>query len=519
MSRQHATGNQLRQAVDACVALAARGETPRAVAELRRVLGFVMGPPQLLERMGAEMLQVDPLAPLAEVAFARWSEIEPASAMAIARQGAAASAQRAFDRAEPLFQRAIAMDPAAVWPRAQLAGMLERTNRLDEAEQAAQAAVDVEPRSAGARLVLGQVQRRLGKLDEARASLEQALAAGDGAKSLGPRLEMRIRTELGFTLDQLGEFDAAFEHFTAAQATWLTLPAPSRVDLNAYPARMAAYRALIESADFGSWPRERPAGSRPAPVFFVGFPRSGTTLLEQLLGAHSQIVAAEEEPFLARAIEELAQQGVAMPGGLADLGEPQRAALEARYWELAERSLGPLDGRVLLDKLPLTIIELPAVLRVFPDAKVLVALRDPRDCTLSSFMQEFGANIGMVHTHSLEATARLYEGVMGLWLLYRDGLPLAWQETRYEDLVADPEARLREILAFLGLGFEPQVLEGGGQRLSRTPSYRAVGEKIHSRATQRYRNYPRQLEAVRSQLEPFVRALGYGSWDSSEPAC
>lgn len=512
MSRQHAPGNQLRQAVDACVGLAARGETDRAVAELRRVLGFVNGPPPLLERMGAEMLQIDALAPLAEVAFARWSEIEPWSAMAVARQGAAAAASRAFDRAEPLLRRSIEMDASSVWPRTQLAGLLERTNRLPEAEEAAQEAVKVEPRSAGARLALGQVQRRLGKLAEARASLEAALAAGEGGKPLGPRLEMRVRSELGFTLDQLGVFDEAFAQFERSQAIWLTLPGPSRVDLNAYPARIAAYRELTESTDFGAWPRERPAGSRPAPVFFVGFPRSGTTLLEQLLGAHSRIVAAEEEPFLARAIDEQVREGLAMPSGLAALDESRRARLESRYWALAEASLGPLDGKTLLDKLPLTIVELPAVLRVFPDAKVLVALRDPRDCTLSSFMQEFGANIGMVHTHSLDATARLYEGVMGLWLLYRERLPLAWQETRYEDLVADPEARLREILSFLGLEFEPQVLEGGGRRLSRTPSYRAVGEKIHARATQRFRNYPSQLEAVRSRLEPFLPAFGYGSW-------
>lgn len=517
----NASGQQLKAAIDDCVQLVASGRTERATAELRRVLAAVTGPAEFVERMGVEFQQITALFPLAEVAFERLSELRPGDAMPVARLGACVVVQRDFERGEAILRRAVGLDPAAVWPRTQLAGLLERTNRLDAALHEAQQAVEREPSSSAALLVLGQIERRLGKLDDSRAHLTTAL----DSKGLGARLEMRLRGQLGFTLDALGEHDDAFNEFERSQALWLTMPAPSRIDPEAYPKRIAAFRELVESADFANWPTARPEGSRPAPVFFVGFPRSGTTLLEQMLGAHGSILGSEEMPFLGQALQQaeqgqieqgqVDQGGTAIPAGLASMDEGARAEIERAYWAGVEAALGPIGDRVLLDKLPLTIVELAAVYRVFPDAKVIVALRDPRDCVLSAFMQEFGANIGMVHTASLGSTAKLYQGVMGLWLATRDRLPIRWIESKYEDLVAAPERQMRMLIEFLGLDWDAEVLEGGGSKVSRTPSYQAVGGEIHTRATQKWRNYQSKLGAVRGELEPFVDVFGYGPWDGT----
>ncbi|MDA0700698.1 MAG: sulfotransferase, partial [bacterium] len=259
------------------------------------------------------------------------------------------------------------------------------------------------------------------------------------------------------------------------------------------------------------------AGGKTAPddpVFLVGFPRSGTTLTEQILAAHPRLLTTDEEPFLPDLTREWpALAGVAYPHGLASLSDDAVAQLRDRYRAaLAERFGAGAEGRRVVDKLPLNILHLGLIRRLFPTAPVIVALRDPRDVVLSCFMQQFAPNASMVQFFDLARSARFYAAVMGLWLGWRDGLAPAALESRYEDVVQDVEGAARRLIAHVGEPWTDAVLGYAAAARGRaitTPSYRDVGEPIHGRARGRWRRYEKQLAPVLGILDPYARALGY----------
>jgi hypothetical protein len=274
-------------------------------------------------------------------------------------------------------------------------------------------------------------------------------------------------------------------------------------------------RAAWSAQILASWPAEPPADGLASPIFVVGFPRSGTTLTQQILAAHPALETAEELPLLSalqRRVPEFSASGAPYPEGLADLTGEGIGALRGAYWRAAEEAVDLAEGKRLVDKLPLplTLVHLGLVRRLFPQAKIVVALRDPRDVILSCFMQAFEANEAMVHFNDLGTAARLYAEVMGLWLDLREGVGLDAHAFRYESLVAEPAATVAAICEHLGLDYSDSLL--GYHQSSRpvaTPSYRDVAEPVYSRAVGRWRNYRDHLKEVAPILAPFVAALGY----------
>lgn len=507
------------RAVQQAVALLQRGEEANAVAGLKRLLDQAVVPPQALGELAQKLYDIQAL-PLCRVVLDRWWAIEPRNPVPPLMIGSVCYRQRDYEQAASHYAHSAKRDARPLRAKALLAETLERLSRLDEAEQAALEALALDPNDPATNYALAQIEHRTGRSEQAADRLARALRH----KSVKPRTEVSIRMTFGTVLDALGRYDDAFEQFEKANAVWLTLPQTQAVEHNGIFTRLAAYRAWLESAAAESsgdapgrlsgWPAARPEGSRPAPVFFVAFPRSGTTLTEQMLGAHPKVHALDELPLLAGVSQYAASMGRTLPAGLDAIDEDQRATLERVYWQGAKQ-LGGFDpdgaqaGMTLLDKLPLNLVQLPLVRRIFPDARVIVALRDPRDCVLSAFMQEFAPNEAMVQTADLGSCARMYAEVMGLWLGYRDALGLATIQTHYEDLVADPEAAMRRLVEFMGLAWDPMVLEGGGRRVANTPSFRAVDKQVHARAKGRWVRYPRQSASIEPVLAPFIEAFGY----------
>jgi hypothetical protein len=167
---------------------------------------------------------------------------------------------------------------------------------------------------------------------------------------------------------------------------------------------------------------------------------------------------------------------------------------------------------LLIDKNPELTMLLPLVARVFPEMKVLFALRDPRDVVISCFSQQLPLNAVSVHYLTLEGTARKYAKTMQAWLKLREILVNLWIEVRYEDLVADLEGQARRVLDFLGLPWDERVLEyhrRAQQKHVHSPTYEAVTKPVYSSSIGRWRNYARQLEPYQEILQPFVEAFGY----------
>jgi hypothetical protein len=170
---------------------------------------------------------------------------------------------------------------------------------------------------------------------------------------------------------------------------------------------------------------------------------------------------------------------------------------------------GPIGARLHVDKNPAMIPMIPAMRRVFPELKLLVALRDPRDVILSCFLRWLPVNGMSVWFLTPERTARRYQMDIEGWLHMREQLS-GWAEIRYEDLVADVEAQARRALDSLGLPWDESVLSyRQSQRLVLSPSYDAVSKPVYTTSIGRWRHYEHRLAPVLDGIAPLVTALGY----------
>jgi hypothetical protein len=172
----------------------------------------------------------------------------------------------------------------------------------------------------------------------------------------------------------------------------------------------------------------------------------------------------------------------------------------------------PIGQRMLIDKNPSLTTFPPIAVRIFPEIKFVVALRDPRDVCLSSFMQPMPLNPITAAYLTLADTAAEYAAVMGLWRTFAARMENQYLEIRYEDVVADLETSSRRALDFLGVEWDPRVLsfhQRASQQLVRSPTYADVTKPITNKAVGRWRNYHRYLEPILNVLQPFVNAMGY----------
>ncbi|THD80534.1 MAG: sulfotransferase family protein [Phenylobacterium sp.] len=358
----------------------------------------------------------------------------------------------------------------------------------------------------GARAAVG-----LGDLDRARGDLIQL--------SRDPRLAPDQRADvlllLGEALDGLGRAREAFAAAAEGKTIQRRLYAERAAGREGAAERFARLAAWFAAADPAPW-RTAPAPPRTvedpaAHLFLVGFPRSGTTLLEQALAGHPQVVSLEEAPTLAAAHAEFlgSAEGLAR---LAVLSESEAQPWRARYWaEVAAHGLDPA-GRVFLDKAPAGTEDLPLVAKLFPKARVLFAIRDPRDVVLSCLRQNFQMNALTYAFTDLASAAQAYAGCMALAEVYRTVLPVDLHEVRHEALLDDFAGGLAKICQAIGLAFDPAMADPAAtarRRTVRTPSAPQVRAGLNRQGVGRWRSYAPGLAPVLPILDPWVRRLGY----------
>lgn len=401
------------------------------------------------------------------------------------------------------YEQALKINANDAAAHAGLAQALELMHDLPGARLHAERARALSPSDEIAALTLAQVAVRERMFEEA-----QAFAGKVAQQGKSPTNRALAWGVIGDARDKSGDAANAFAAFTEGNRILLQLHAGllRGGHLPYHPDGVDRTRVFVERVDISSW--GRPEGpSNPAPVFLVGFPRSGTTLLEQLLSAHSRLVCIEEREHLVLSAEVAASD----PDKLSALSDDEIKHIRAEYRRRINAET-KVAGRMVVDKLPLNIIFLPLIRRLFPEAKILFALRDPRDVVLSCYQQRFGMNAAMVQFLDLQTAASYYDRVMRLGLLCREKLGLDVLDVRYEEVIADLESVARNVTQFLGLEFEPEMLafrEAAAKRNINTPSGRQVVEPIYNRSVARWKRYETQLAPVLPALNAWAERLGY----------
>ena len=477
------------------------GDANRAVLLLRHASRLRPADVMLLHHLGIAAQETGDI-PGALTALTRAAVLDPQEADVRLNLGVVSENGGDMAGAEQAYRDALRLAPRHADAAAYLSSILEQQNALDEAGMWNEVALGAEPRQPVANLTRAQLDLRGGRAAEAATRLRELLAD----PKLSPRNRALAAGRLGAAYDRLGDPAAAWPQFTAAKQALKLAAAPQPEGTYGQAAAARVHRHLEALL------RMPPEASGAMPVFLVGFPRSGTTLLDQVLSGHPGIAVLEERDTLQDVLQASVLDDTAI-GRFLRLGaaglEPYRRA----YWErVAQFMPGRSAAALFVDKLPLNSMHMPLIHRLFPQARFIFALRDPRDVVLSCFMQSFDLNEAMRHFLSLEETARYYTAVMAVGADAGDGLGDRVHRIRYEDVVADTEGEARRLLKFLGLPWDAAVLDiqktARGRRIN-TPSYSQVVEPIYTRATQRWKRYEAQLAPVLPVLAGFVDRFGY----------
>jgi tetratricopeptide (TPR) repeat protein len=449
----------------------------------------------------------------------RWFERAAAAAKnkseALAMIGLQCRNALRYDLAERYLERAADANGATPDTLAKLAEMYERLRRIDKAKETVGRALRFDGTSALALLVSARLARLEGRLDEAERICRSFLTWSDD-NSWSTRV--RGWYELGANLDLQGRYREAMSAFLSAKAMVRPIAGTAIAEQRVAQAKLIEAMEKITADVLRRWVEESQASiARPCRLAVIGgHPRSGTTLLEQVLDCHAAVVSAEETAIFFEAAMELRRRQPAAAGMLETFGSAPRNVLhETRDWYLHAMEMfvgSPIGDRLLIDKNPSLTGLVPGLVRVFPEVRFVVALRDPRDVCLSCFMQPLPLTTPSSSYLSLGETVTEYVSLMGFWRAMAPRLPTPAIEVRYEDVVADLESAARTVLSFLGLEWDERVLrfdEHARRKLVRSPTYAEVARPISRSAVGRWKNYQEYLEPSLPKLEPFVSAFGY----------
>jgi len=415
---------------------------------------------------------------------------------------------------ERYLRRAVEQKDATANTFARLAELYERLNRNDAATNMVERALHLDKACPLARLTQAKLHRQAGRLVEAEEVLNPILMAADR--------EFRVRGlfERGAICDRLGRYDEAMSAILEAKSLLIPDASPLLAQLESTIKHLNEMRDNVSSEMLARWFDASQVLIQPAHriALLGGHARSGTTLLEQVLDSHPDIVSADEtriflDDTYTTLRRNLPEETPMLDGLDAASVETLRLARE-RYFQSMSLWLGrPPGERLLIDKNPSLQALIVTFVRLFPEARLIVALRDPRDTCLSCFMlPHWPVNARIVSFLTFEGTVSTYTRVMGIWRTLKPLIKNPWLEVRYEDMVEDLEAVARKTLDFLGVSWDAKVLdfhEHARQKPVRSPTYADVARPVFKTAVGRWRNYQKYLEPFLPKLEPFAKAFGY----------
>ncbi|HEY3521681.1 MAG TPA: sulfotransferase, partial [Rhodanobacteraceae bacterium] len=305
----------------------------------------------------------------------------------------------------------------------------------------------------------------------------------------------------------------ALEVAHAAQTDIARRAAPELSKPGSQPLPMAD--RSVDANAYADWKQLAGPDAQRCPVFVIGFPRSGTTLLEQMLDAHPDFRSMDERGYVYQLIERMEQAGQCYPADLANLSQTDADQLRAVYWRLVKRTLPDLGQHRLVDKNPLNMLCLPMIQRLFPAARIILCLRHPCDVLLSCSMQPFRSPAFMVLCSSLQRLARGYADAFEHCCRHLDVFNPQVLEWRYESVVDDFDgavARLGKFLAVedasLFAGFAQHAL---AKRFIATPSYAQVTGPVNRASVGRWKNYREHFEPILALLRPWLERFDYSA--------
>ena len=405
------------------------------------------------------------------------------------------------------YNKAIKIDPKFVLAYSNLCGLYERSNKLEKLKETLNKAEN-QGLSGNEEIKFrrGQLNSRNKDYKNSTLYLEEV----DDTK-ISNKMKIDKYELLGKDYDKIKHYKKAFNCFKKSNSL-VSLSVESQL-YNPKNYQNQISQLIISYSKVNNLEWENKIENKIiSPVFLIGFPRSGTTLLDNILSSHPNICTLEEKPMIAmvkKSLNKLASYENLKKLNLHDLQNLQEIYLDELTKYLPNKLL---HGKVFIDKLPLSIIDVSLILRIFPKAKFILAIRHPLDCILSCFMQTFNLNDAMANFLNLKNTAELYNKSMKLFDIYESIFKLDLHLIKYENLILSLKDETTKLLKFLDLNWEKEIDNYRSNALDKkinTPSYNQVTEKIYTRASGRWKNYKNEMHDIMPLMQFWIEKWGY----------
>jgi tetratricopeptide (TPR) repeat protein len=438
-----------------------------------------------------------------------------------------------LDEAEAAASRLIKIEPENPLGWTTLASVWTRLMRQEKALEAYEQAARLRPDESRLRMSIGHVQKTLGRRADSEASYKAALALDPGIGEAYWSLadlknyafsdaeietmqsllasdrrersnEAQLHFALGKAFEQRDQYADAFAHYARGNAL-RRLDAP--FDIENFERRSSRIRAFFDKEFFA----ERAGSGDPdrAPIFIIGLPRSGSTLLEQILASHSRVEGTMELPNIINITQQFDDMAAARDGYPETVGSAPVGLLTALGSRYLQETAPLRAGRDhFTDKLPNNFSHVGLIHAILPHAIIIDARRHPMDCCFSTFKQHFAE--GQAFSYDLDDLGRYYRCYLLLMDHWDAVLPGKVLHVQYEDLVREPEPNIRRLLDHCRLPFEADCLSFHQTRRSvRTASAEQVRQPIYTSGIGHWRHFERELQPLRQALGDSLERFGH----------
>ncbi|MHA1127530.1 MAG: sulfotransferase [Alphaproteobacteria bacterium] len=322
-------------------------------------------------------------------------------------------------------------------------------------------------------------------------------------------LEIMRVSKLAKINDRLGNYAEAYQQFTQSNGLLVSRTRPEDYKPETFHNSINSRYEYFKSDAAKNWPSIQTSDA--APVFIIGFPRSGTTLLDTFLRGHKDISVIEEQPLVAAFVTQLDTFSPENIPNLTTLLEDTARKSAVNYLKSLKKTAG--SKPLIIDRMPFNLVHIGEILRVFPKAKFILAMRDPADTVFSCFMQVFNVEGAMSNMTTALAAAKTFDHLMQLWVLYLDKLDVDHIVCHYESLIEDAEATLKPVIDFLDLEWDPALLDHQRTAAKRdrinTASSSQVVQPIYKTAIKRWENYAEHMPEALDVIRPWRAHFGY----------
>ena len=453
--------------------------------------------------------------PAAEATYDRAISISRSPAQAINTIGHCWLELRKYEAAKKCYERILDNRDTPMLAFIRLAEIYIRLRKLEEAFEITERAWKIYGSHEGILVTRARILREM----KEKQTAENFFRVVTSKPAHSAEIRAMAWYEIAAMNDEKGDYDGAMAALIEAKALMRTIAGNALKILPGKQASMREIRQTIKPEMVEKWRKAGKTDLQPErkAALLCGHARSGTTLLEYIVDAHPGVISAEETSIFHNVayypIGSAMSPNSKFISVLDWLSPRVMRQIRSEYFRGVESFLGESIGdRLLLDKNPANTFDIPAIARIFPETKFLVALRDPRDVCLSAFMQPASILPDTSAWLTLEGTMNHYAHIMGIWLACKPCLGEQALEVRYEDITRDIESTARKTLDFLGLPWDERVLrphERASNSVVRSPTYVEVTKPVFRSSVGRWKNYQKYFEPQLALLEPFCKAFGY----------